>query len=107
MLWRSLPRPDGSADVIDYKFTAEPSDAHRRQVAQYLDMMRDMGHTRVCGYLWYPELRIKGFGEQGAGGPAHGVAGACGVAHLCEGVVEVVEGAHAREDVGEVVAAST
>ncbi len=55
---RIVFRPDGSADVIDYKFTAEPSDAHRRQVAQYLDMMRDMGHTRVCGYLWYPELRI-------------------------------------------------
>ena len=25
---------------------------------QSMDMMRDMGHTRVCGYLWYPELRI-------------------------------------------------
>lgn len=50
--------PDGSADVIDYKFTSEPHDAHRTQVRGYLAMLRSMGHTRLRGYLWYPELHI-------------------------------------------------
>lgn len=49
--------PDGSADVVDYKFTSEPHDSHRRQVRAYQAMLAAMGHTRTRGYLWYPELR--------------------------------------------------
>ena len=49
--------PDGSADVIDYKFTSEPHDSHRRQVRAYQAMLAAMGHKRTRGFLWYPELR--------------------------------------------------
>lgn len=50
--------PDGSVDVIDYKFTSEPLDAHRHQVEGYVSLLRSMGHTQVTGYLWYPALNI-------------------------------------------------
>ncbi|MBJ2183883.1 MAG: UvrD-helicase domain-containing protein [Muribaculaceae bacterium] len=50
--------PDGSADVVDYKFTAEPRQEHSTQVRGYLAMLRAMGHTRLRGFLWYPELHI-------------------------------------------------
>ena len=49
--------PDGSVDIVDYKFTTEPHDSHRTQVQGYKNMLRAMGHTRLRGYLWYPELR--------------------------------------------------
>ncbi|MDE6486003.1 MAG: UvrD-helicase domain-containing protein [Muribaculaceae bacterium] len=50
--------PDGSIDIVDYKFTSEPRDEHRTQVKGYLAMLRAMGHTVLRGYLWYPELRL-------------------------------------------------
>ncbi|MCM1452117.1 MAG: UvrD-helicase domain-containing protein [Clostridium sp.] len=53
--------PDGCVDIVDYKFTSNPShvglDAHVAQVRQYASLMRDMGHARVRAYLLYPRLR--------------------------------------------------
>ncbi len=53
---RIVTYPDGTIDIIDYKFTSEPQPAHLVQVRGYMRMLRDMGRTRLRGYLWYPEL---------------------------------------------------
>ena len=53
-----IHRPDrviidgGKAIVVDYKFGARHS-GYRRQVGQYVDMLRQMGYAEVEGYLWY------------------------------------------------------
>lgn len=55
-------RPDrivfigNTAEVVDYKFTAEPLDSHEEQVAGYVRVLMSMGYDNVKGYLWYPEL---------------------------------------------------
>ncbi|MBQ7254039.1 MAG: UvrD-helicase domain-containing protein [Bacteroidales bacterium] len=38
--------------VIDYKFGAHHA-GYRRQVMQYMEMLRQMGYRQVEGYLWY------------------------------------------------------
>lgn len=38
--------------VVDFKF-ARPTDEHRKQVARYMELLRNMGHTHVEGYVWY------------------------------------------------------
>ena len=44
---------DGSrAVVVDYKFGAHHA-GYRRQVMQYVEMLRQMGYSQVEGYLWY------------------------------------------------------
>ena len=44
---------DGSrAVVVDYKFGAHHA-GYRRQVMQYMEMLRQMGYRQVEGYLWY------------------------------------------------------
>jgi len=52
--------PDGTVDVIDYKFTSNPSHAgmqpHTDQVSRYASLLREMGHKRVRAYLVYPRL---------------------------------------------------
>ncbi|MDE6452727.1 MAG: UvrD-helicase domain-containing protein [Muribaculaceae bacterium] len=48
---------DGSVDVVDYKFTAEPCDSHRSQVRAYRAMLAEMGYRDTRGYLWYPALK--------------------------------------------------
>ena len=50
---RVLIAPDSSrVIVIDYKFgQARPS--HRRQVRNYMDLLRQMGYPSVEGWLWY------------------------------------------------------
>ena len=55
---RIVISPDGSVDVVDYKFTTEPLASHRRQVGDYVALLRAMGYETVRGYLWYPELNI-------------------------------------------------
>lgn len=59
--WNSVRRfdrlvflPDGTVEVVDYKFTTEASAEHRRQVAMYINILRQMGYGNVRGYLWYP-----------------------------------------------------
>ncbi len=48
--------PDGTIEIVDFKFTSEILPAHRSQVRHYADLLRAMGHTRVTPRLWYPLL---------------------------------------------------
>ena len=38
--------------VVDFKFGKPDFDYHR-QVREYMQLLRDMGHRQVKGYLWY------------------------------------------------------
>ncbi len=55
----STRRPDrvmirnGEAVVVDYKFGSQPIEANRRQVRDYLSILKRMGYTPCTGYLWY------------------------------------------------------
>jgi hypothetical protein len=44
---------DSKAIVVDYKTTATVSDGHRRQVANYVSKIKEMGFEKVEGYVWY------------------------------------------------------
>lgn len=44
--------PDGSVDIIDYKF-GKPEEKYQRQVRQYMRLYQAMGHSHVRGFLWY------------------------------------------------------
>ncbi|MBR1570382.1 MAG: UvrD-helicase domain-containing protein [Bacteroidales bacterium] len=44
--------PDGSVDVVDYKF-GSPEESYLRQVERYKALYRQMGFSPVRGYLWY------------------------------------------------------
>lgn len=52
--------PDGSVDVIDYKFTDRPyrlgADYHLAQLREYMGLISDTGCHPVRGYLVYPRL---------------------------------------------------
>ncbi|MHC8948494.1 UvrD-helicase domain-containing protein [Sphingobacterium hungaricum] len=39
--------------VLDYKFTFEQKEAHREQIIQYVELLRNMGYEHVEGYLFY------------------------------------------------------
>lgn len=43
---------EGKIIVVDFKF-ARPTDEHLKQVARYMELLRNMGHTHVEGYVWY------------------------------------------------------
>ena len=45
-------RKDGQVVVMDFKF-GKPKEEHHRQVAEYMRLLADMGHTDIEGYLWY------------------------------------------------------
>ncbi|MFI3306400.1 MAG: UvrD-helicase domain-containing protein [Rikenellaceae bacterium] len=55
----SSRRPDrvmirGSrAVVVDYKFGELQSEKNRRQMRQYVSLLREMGYSEVEGYVWY------------------------------------------------------
>ena len=51
---RVVVRPDGSVDVIDFKF-GRPEEKYRFQVQRYVSLYRQMGYQKVAGYLWYLE----------------------------------------------------
>ena len=38
--------------VVDFKF-GQPRDEYLYQVREYMQLLTDMGHTRVEGFLWY------------------------------------------------------
>jgi len=38
--------------VVDFKF-GKPCDKHHEQVREYMQLLRDMGHAHVEGFLWY------------------------------------------------------
>ena len=52
-------RPDrvmirgNQAVVLDYKFTNHQRPGHIQQVRDYMSALRDIGYTRVEGWLWY------------------------------------------------------
>ena len=43
---------DGETIVVDYKF-GEERKGYRWQVGRYMKLLRQMGYSRVKGYLWY------------------------------------------------------
>lgn len=55
-------RPDrvmirgNKAVVVDYKFGAEKYKQHSKQVGEYMNLLRQMGHSEVEGYVWYLTL---------------------------------------------------
>jgi hypothetical protein len=51
--------PDGSVDIVDYKFGA-PEAGYRRQVERYKALYRKMGYAPVRGYLWYFQEKAGG-----------------------------------------------
>lgn len=51
---RVVVHPGGSVDVVDYKF-GEKNPSYNRQVQRYMNLYRQMGYTKVNGYLWYLE----------------------------------------------------
>ena len=44
------------AIVVDYKFGAEKFPSHRKQTAEYMRLMRQMGYRQIEGYIWYLSL---------------------------------------------------
>lgn len=55
---RVVEHPDGSIDIIDYKFGAQRQ-SYLRQVRRYMDLYLAMGYGLVRGYVWYvPEDKV-------------------------------------------------
>ncbi|MDO4691959.1 MAG: UvrD-helicase domain-containing protein [Porphyromonadaceae bacterium] len=50
---RVMIYPDGSAEVLDYKFGKLRWQYHK-QLKTYMDLLRRMGYNPVQGYVWYP-----------------------------------------------------
>lgn len=55
---RLVIHPDGTVEVVDFKFTSGVRRGHRKQLRQYCDMLRHMGYTNIRGHLWYPLLQL-------------------------------------------------
>ncbi len=47
---------DGLTVVIDYKFGEKTDPSYKTQVKTYLGLMKEMGHDRVEGFIWYVML---------------------------------------------------
>ena len=45
-------RHDGQTIVVDFKF-ARPNKEHHKQVARYMELLHNMGHNHIKGYVWY------------------------------------------------------
>ena len=59
-------RLDDRIIVVDFKF-ARPTEEHSRQVARYMELLHNMGHSHVEGYVWYGYenriVEVKGDGQ--------------------------------------------
>lgn len=44
---------DRNAVVVDYKFGEEVEKAHQRQVRKYMNLLAEMDHEHIEGYIWY------------------------------------------------------
>ena len=44
------------AVVVDYKFVLNRPASHRRQIREYMDLLKQMGYKNIEGYLWYVSL---------------------------------------------------
>jgi len=57
-----LRRPDRvmvsgeKAIIVDYKFGEQTDNRHKRQIQDYMRLIRRMGYSEVKGYLWYITL---------------------------------------------------
>lgn len=51
---RIVISPDGTATVVDYKFTSEARPEHFEQVENYMSLLTSLGYEKVNGYLWFP-----------------------------------------------------
>ena len=61
---RVMVAPDGRTVVVDYKFGELDAERYRRQIREYLRLLRDMGQQPVEGYLWYVRLgKVEKVGE--------------------------------------------
>ncbi len=49
---RVVLHPDGSVEVIDYKFGSQKA-SYLSQVRRYMDLFQSMGYSRVRGFLWF------------------------------------------------------
>lgn len=47
---------EGKIYVVDYKFGQSEENKYLKQVRYYCKALRDMGHPRVEGYIWYVKL---------------------------------------------------
>lgn len=45
-----------SVDVVDFKFGQKKLSKYHRQVSRYVELIQQMGHSRVKGFIWYVEL---------------------------------------------------
>ncbi len=57
---RIVVYPDGSADILDYKFTSDPEAVNNKkyhaQVREYTRLVADLGYTPVRAYICFPLL---------------------------------------------------
>ncbi len=44
------------AVVVDYKFGEDKLPSHRKQIKEYMQLLSQMGYSRVEGYVWYLTL---------------------------------------------------
>lgn len=51
---RVVVNPDGSVDVLDYKFGESAPEEYYPYVRRYMEYMRSIGHDRVRGFILYP-----------------------------------------------------
>ncbi|NOZ46527.1 MAG: UvrD-helicase domain-containing protein [Chlorobi bacterium] len=58
----TLHRPDrvifgkNETIIIDYKFTKEVSNEHKKQLLEYAKYLNTMNYNSIKSYLWYPEM---------------------------------------------------
>ena len=50
---RVVVLPDGTVEIIDYKFGERNDEHYSKQVQGYMDYFRKMGYEIVKGYVWY------------------------------------------------------
>lgn len=50
---RVVIQPDGTVEVIDYKF-GDDNSSYTRQLQRYMRLLRDAGYQSVKGFLWFP-----------------------------------------------------
>lgn len=50
---RIVITPDGKTIIVDYKFGKQQHNGYKRQVQNYMNVIRDCGYKNVEGYIWY------------------------------------------------------